>query len=116
MRKAILSAFVAIAFGFLALAVAEGYLAYQQKASYYYEGGYTERYYDRTSSTILGYRPLKNTIADSRLYIDDELVYDVTYSIDANGLRVAPPVAYFFSAGHLPSAKALKMTRPRRTG
>jgi hypothetical protein len=41
---------------------------------------------------ILGYRPRKNTVVDSRKYFKDELVYDVTYSIDANGLRIAPPV------------------------
>ena len=84
--------FFNLAFVFLALAVAEGYLAFKQKTSFHREGGYVERYYDKTSSRILGYRPRKNTVVDSRKYFNDELVYDVTYSIDANGLRVSPPI------------------------
>jgi hypothetical protein len=84
--------FFNLGFVFLALAAAEGYLAYKQKSSHHYEGSYAERHLYRTSSRILGTVPRKNTVLDSRKYFWGELVYDVTYSIDANGLRVAPPV------------------------
>jgi hypothetical protein len=85
--------FFNLGFVFLALAAAEGYLAYKQKPSHHHEGRYAERQLYRTRSTILGTMPRKNTVVDSRKYSWGELVYDVTYSIDANGLRVAPPVA-----------------------
>ena len=76
------------------LAVLEAYLDRKpQVSSRRSEGGYTERYFDKTRSPVLGYRPRKDIQVDSRKYRGDELIYDVVYTIDANGLRLAPPVA-----------------------
>ena len=57
-----------------------------------YEGDYvdTQRYY--ALDDILGYAPLKNQSVGSQKYQGDTLVYDVTYTIDRNGLRIAPQV------------------------
>lgn len=56
------------------------------------EGAYTRAgaYFDR-AHPVLGYAPIKGVVADSRLYYGDELVYDVTYTIDDDGLRISPP-------------------------
>jgi hypothetical protein len=39
---------------------------------------------------ILGYIPKKNTVAPTTSYFKDRLLYDVTYTIDANGHRITP--------------------------
>jgi hypothetical protein len=40
---------------------------------------------------ILGYAPLPNTRPHHIKYYKDELIFDVVYTIDANGLRKSPP-------------------------
>ena len=40
---------------------------------------------------ILGYAPVKNSRLSVKKYHGDTLLYDVIYSIDANGLRTHPP-------------------------
>lgn len=40
---------------------------------------------------LLGYAPGRNHVTTMRRFGDDELVYEVVYSIDENGLRIAPP-------------------------
>lgn len=84
--------FVNLAVACATVGMIEGYLATQKKSTRHFEGAYVERYFDKSPSPILGYRPYKNTVVDSRRYFHDELIYDVTYSIDANGLRSSTPV------------------------
>jgi hypothetical protein len=60
--------------------------AEHREGAYARSGGYFDR-----AHPILGYAPIKGVAADSRLYYGDELVYDVTYTIDDDGLRVSPP-------------------------
>jgi hypothetical protein len=43
------------------------------------------------SDERLGYAPAKGHETTIQRYLDDELVYDVTYTIDEHGLRIAPP-------------------------
>jgi hypothetical protein len=45
-----------------------------------------------TADDVLGVVPVKNVHAHSTEFRHGKLVYDVTYTTDANGLRVAPPV------------------------
>jgi hypothetical protein len=40
---------------------------------------------------ILGYAPRKNNTAAHRKYYGKELIFDVVYTIDADGLRISPP-------------------------
>lgn len=39
----------------------------------------------------MGHRPETSFQTPARLWIDDRLIYDVTYTIGADGLRIAPP-------------------------
>ena len=40
---------------------------------------------------ILGYAPRKDNTAAHRKYYGNELIFDVLYTIDADGLRISPP-------------------------
>jgi hypothetical protein len=40
---------------------------------------------------ILGYAPLKNSSASHSKYYKNEVIFDVVYTIDSNGLRISPP-------------------------
>ena len=53
-----------------------------------YEGGF--EYNHPIDHQVLGYGPTVNQKASSRKYIDNELVFDVIYTIDADGLRLTP--------------------------
>src|SRR5262249_13119229 len=75
----------------LALAMFESYL------------GITQLYGDRTriegniydgfhKDDTLGYAPNQNARLTAREYYGDTVLYDVVYSIDGQGLRIAPPV------------------------
>lgn len=55
------------------------------------EGSYTEAYVDQDNE-VLGYAPFKNISANARKYHGEELVYDVIYRINSDGLRRSPPV------------------------
>ncbi len=50
---------------------------------------YSQGYY--RMDEILGSAPLKGKTAASRFVKDNEIVYNVTYTIDDNGLRISPP-------------------------
>jgi len=50
-----------------------------------YVGGYTVNPED-----ILGYVPQKGKVVRSRKYFGEQLLYEVIYTIDVNGLRVSP--------------------------
>ena len=43
------------------------------------------------SDDLLGYAPKKNVRVSVRKYRDDQLLYDATYTINKEGLRIAPP-------------------------
>lgn len=51
---------------------------------------YKKDYYFRTHD-FLGYAPNINTKANSKKYFGNQLLFDVDYTIDANGLRKSPP-------------------------
>jgi hypothetical protein len=51
---------------------------------------YKKDYYFRTDD-ILGYAPHKNVKANSKKYQGEQLLFDVDYTIDENGLRKSPP-------------------------
>lgn len=54
-----------------------------------HEGGYIQGYF--TPNNILGYGPSKDKTVTSRKYNKQQLIYDVSYTIDSNGLRITPP-------------------------
>jgi hypothetical protein len=56
-----------------------------------YEGGYIKGYF--AADDILGYAPARGGSITSQLYKGNELVYDVIYTIEGNGLRISPPYA-----------------------
>ena len=47
--------------------------------------------YDNTEDDILGYGLVKNTTRTVTSYYNDEVIYEATYTIDKNGLRISPP-------------------------
>jgi len=47
--------------------------------------------YRSTPNDFLGYAPGKGIKISTSKYYRDELIYDVTYTIDENGLRISPP-------------------------
>jgi hypothetical protein len=80
-------AFLFIAFGFI-----EGYSWGSLRNSgsdIHQEGGYRKGYF--ASDEILGYAPTKGKTVDSSEYKGKEIVYNVTYTIGDDGLRVSPP-------------------------
>jgi hypothetical protein len=46
-----------------------------------------------TSDPTLGYRPAPSHRTSARFYYGNELIYDVAYTFDADGLRIGPPGA-----------------------
>lgn len=80
-----------LGFVVLALVIAELYSAVtpQNTNDIRTEGSITKGYY--TSSDILGYTAKKGISVTARKFKGDELVFDVVYTIDENGLRVSPP-------------------------
>lgn len=73
--------------GFVALLVAglEVYLNFHSSPAPEYSSGY------KVSDDILGYAPAKGSVTHARRSDGHSLIYDVTYTIDANGLRISPP-------------------------
>ncbi len=53
------------------------------------EGGYVRGYF--TPNEILGYGPAPSKSVRSRKYHNNQLIYDVSYTIDSRGLRISPP-------------------------
>jgi len=43
------------------------------------------------NNDILGYGPMKNQTISWKRYSGNDLIFDVSYTIDSNGLRVSPP-------------------------
>lgn len=41
-------------------------------------------------SEVLGYAPIRNGTRVQKAYLGDQLLYDATYTIDSNGLRIGP--------------------------
>jgi len=75
----------------LTLGMAEGYFWLQHDAvtDERFEGSYTTDYF--IAHDLLGYAPAKSYRATVTKRVGEELIYDTVYSIDAQGLRVAPP-------------------------
>ena len=65
----------------------------QDRGRIRHEGDYTDTKHYYARDDILGYAPLKNHAVGSRKYQGENVIYDVTYSIAPNGLRIAPTVA-----------------------
>ena len=76
--------FIAFAAGMLE---ASAYFSDFAEQNYRAEGDH-EGYY--TVSESLGYAPAKNYIRKSKRFYGEELLYDVTYTIGADGLRITP--------------------------
>ena len=51
---------------------------------------YGDQYF--ADDDVLGTLPIKQTQSRSSEWAQGKLVYDVTYTVGANGLRIAPPV------------------------
>jgi hypothetical protein len=62
-----------------------------EKREYRMEGKVVDAYRD-LNHAVLGYAPIKGAVADARRYYGNELIYDVVYTIDSDGLRQPPPV------------------------
>lgn len=77
---------------FVALAAFEGYLGHQERAGdgTTMEGTITRGFNQRDD--VLGYVPDKASQVTARKLYDQEVLYDVTYSIGADGLRVRPEI------------------------
>jgi hypothetical protein len=73
--------------GFFAVLVAgaEAYLALHESPA----PAYSTRY--KVLDDVLGYAPVKGVVTHATRSDGKALIYDVTYNIDANGLRVSPP-------------------------
>jgi hypothetical protein len=56
-----------------------------------FEGTYTTEYF--VDHALLGYGPAQGVRVTASKYVEDRLVYDVAYTIDAHGLRITPPAA-----------------------
>jgi len=70
------------------LAIVEAYLGYQEsKPTPFVQ----ENLYVTQSDPVLGYAAIPNTQRRARKWYRDEPVYDVTITIDENGLRSSPP-------------------------
>ncbi len=46
--------------------------------------------YENVPHQIYGYSPLKNSKRKVAAYMGDQMIYDITYTIDENGLRISP--------------------------
>jgi hypothetical protein len=65
--------------------------AHATSDAYRMEGSILDGYRDM-NHPVLGYAPVKGVSAEARKYYGDQLIYDVVYTIDQNGLRHSPPV------------------------
>jgi hypothetical protein len=76
-----------LGFAFLTLALFEVYLwkGLEKYGRIDYAAGY------HIQDDVLGFAPRKGQVADTRKFHGDRLLYDVTYTIDEHGLRIAPP-------------------------
>ena len=85
------AAWVNLAAVVLTLGIAEGYFWLQHDAvpDKRFDGSYTTDYF--LAHELLGYAPAKSYQATVMKYVGEELIYDTVYTIDAQGLRVAPP-------------------------
>ena len=95
-RSSIKALYINLAVIVLTLGVIEIYLSIQDKSddgTERYEGSYTKQYFKRDID-IIGYGPIGGVSADVKKYKEDKLIYDVIYTIDSNGLRIAPPYNY----------------------
>ena len=45
-----------------------------------------------SADEILGYSPPKNTVGYWKKYHEEDLIYDINYTIDSDGLRISPPL------------------------
>ena len=80
---------VNLAFVILALGIFEVYL-YIQEDNYRFEDIYTDKY--SKADTLFGNAPLPNArVVSGRKYYKNNLLYDVSYTIDENGMRIGPP-------------------------
>lgn len=70
----------------------KGYFVYNEVR---YEGGYMEGYF--VSNDILGYGPDKDRSITSKKFHGDKQVYDVTYTIGKDGLRITPPGSSYYN-------------------
>lgn len=77
---------------FLVLAAFEGYLWLRDLRAdpTRTQGSYTANYF--VADDLLGYGPEKGFVATAEKYHEDQPIYRVRYTIDADGLRVSPPV------------------------
>jgi len=84
---------VNIAVVFLVIAVFEGYLWSRELRSdpTRMRGSYTTDYFG--DDELLGYGPEKEIVATAEKYYDEQLIYRVRYTINADGLRVSPPAS-----------------------
>ncbi len=84
-RSAVRACWFNVAVALLVLAGAEFYFASGAESDRIeYDGGY------RQSHEILGYAPKPASRSRSRRYDDEELIYDVRYTIDERGMRICP--------------------------
>ena len=77
----------------VAFAAAEAYLSLQEAKPPIYSDGY------RIKEDVLGFVPIKGIQAHSSRFERGVKLYDVAYTIDSKGLRVAPPVKHGGLAG-----------------
>jgi hypothetical protein len=73
----------------IALTIFEAYL-WLKDGEFYITDRFSTDYLS-TPNDVLGYAPLKGIKTTASKYYKDKLIYDVTYTIDENGLRIAPP-------------------------
>jgi hypothetical protein len=63
--------------------------AQKNESNFRYEGGYAKKGY-MPRSEILGYAPPRNKTVTSKKFHENQLLYDVTYTIGNDGLRITP--------------------------
>jgi hypothetical protein len=85
-----------VAVGIVTLGGFETYLGIEDRSNRSgvenrFEGSYVNEEYYQKENKILGYAPVKGASVNSRKYHREELIYDVTYTIDSGGLRISPP-------------------------
>jgi hypothetical protein len=74
----------------IALTIFEAYL-WLKNGEFYITERVSNRQYFSTPNDFLGYTPRVSTMITASEYYKDDLIYDVTYRIDENGLRIGPP-------------------------
>lgn len=76
---------------FFILSIAEGYFAYDRYMSKHTHT--LEHVYNSQDDPLMGYIPFPNTQRTARKLYKDNLIYQVTISINSKGLRISPPYA-----------------------